>query len=1505
MRYASGCNVPSIKDPTGVFVLPFGCVSASEEMLNLLGVPSANCRTDNTRLYLNVFQKRFEFCGGNLPVLQNKCSAVLRTQNYIRMSIRSIARVVRGVSQKGPGMISKGTPSAVDVMCMDCESQKLMPTDVFQAYSALCSRGIRNTGPSTSLGGRNACGNSEVSLTTGETTCSRGIGGSPSLNVRQTTTVSNSYFIDENDVRNTGHSTLLAGRITRENREVGLKTGEATYLRGIRGRPSVNMRQTATVCTFNFIHDNDVRNTGPSILRGRKNTRVNPEVSLTTGEDTCSMGIGGCRSVNVCEATIFYGSNFIHNNDARNTNPSTSRGGRNTRVNLGVTLTTAEATCSSDINRCRSVRRRSSTRIPTVGSSSAASADSNQRFHHCGASFWYGERLKGHSHNQRSEYYLCCGRGGIYMQPPREPPEYIKSLFGNKHFMKNIWAYNQMFAMTSFGAKINESINASRGPYVFKVSGQIYHLIGSLCPPPGEAPRFLQLYIYDTGNEVENRMQHFSGIHNSDLDPQMVEGLIYFLDVYNELVQLFRTSRDKCRELDIPEFKIRLYNSQVARGYEFPASNTLGAMVFESGITSNTDFDVIIQHKDGPAQRVNKLHPSYMSLQFPFLFIYRQSGYHTNLMLRSADGRGKARRKIQSFVTFLKEERIYGNVTGVLYTVEFQKRGLPHGHTLLWVDSESKIKSIEDVDQYILAELPYPRIDPDGYNIVFETMMHGPYGAANMKASCMKGDKCGKSFPKKFNSKTFFEDNGHVHYQRRDISITTTRNQFKLDNNYVVSYNRDLLLAFRAHINVEYYGWSMLIKYLFKYISKGINRIFARVSRPMGESSTEATPSREMVDGIQNYVEGRFICAHEAYYRIFKFDIHHKDRLFKSWQCTWKMQRITFRDKDRLRSVVNLAGKKNTTSTEWFAYNASNETGRLLSYLEFPSEFVWHSDSKSWSPRRNNKSSIGHLAYVHPTSGELFFLRMLLCHQKGCRDFFEVQTINDVFYPTYRAACEALGLLGDDREWETALEEACAYATSEQLRFVFSHILLHCIASLLLPSGRTTHSRFKLPLELTEESLCRITKNTQLGKLLADTDLIIWDEAPMNDHVVFKHSIEASETSLTNRSLYLEANTTLEERSLVNSFAPWLLDIGDGKTGRPAEEDPKNTSWIDIPASYCLTPDEQGLSKLIDFIYDQSTLHTPSAMTLQQKAIVCPKNETADIINSKVLDMVPGEIEHLNTPKLPGFPPHHLELKVGAPVMLLRNVNLAKGLCNGTRMIVRQLMTKLIEVHIIMGKRVGRNGNIIELTLWDEMAKHFDHGDIKNMEQPVIIAVSSCRVSKYREIGTTSHAINAAYQKQLREIVILAWITAHNHAPSLGIHHKHDCNRHDHFLQSSGGQSGGPSMYRAGRKIQASRPEEYTTKDLSSTRKTGVFQFHLNTLGNLRDLTIDAVFDLKKQDESMGTTEQEPSKGPPSSASAATTQSMENKKKLKEEKKNELQKKKVNIKHIAYDFFVA
>ncbi|PWA64292.1 hypothetical protein CTI12_AA345630 [Artemisia annua] len=129
---------------------------------------------------------------------------------------------------------------------------------------------------------------------------------------------------------------------------------------------------------------------------------------------------------------------------------------------------------------------------------------------YCKAAFWYGERIKGnHSYSRQPQYHLCCKDGKVLMQPEPDPPEYIKNLLGDPNFIHNVRAYNQMFGMTSFGATIDSTINRGRGPYVFKVSGQIYHYIGSLCPTGDDDPCFLQLYVYDTQNEVQNRMNHF------------------------------------------------------------------------------------------------------------------------------------------------------------------------------------------------------------------------------------------------------------------------------------------------------------------------------------------------------------------------------------------------------------------------------------------------------------------------------------------------------------------------------------------------------------------------------------------------------------------------------------------------------------------------------------------------------------------------------------------------------------------------------------------------------------------------------------------------------------------------------------------------------------------------------------------------------------------------------------------------------------------------------------
>ncbi|PWA89772.1 helitron helicase-like domain-containing protein [Artemisia annua] len=90
----------------------------------------------------------------------------------------------------------------------------------------------------------------------------------------------------------------------------------------------------------------------------------------------------------------------------------------------------------------------------------------------------------------------------------------------------------------------------------------------------------------------------------------------------------------------------QLYNVVGTREYQLPSSGTLGAIVFESSANSQTDYDVIIEYKDRGPQRINKLHSSYMSLQYPLLFVYGQPGFNTKMTLKEMAGKRKRKKKL-------------------------------------------------------------------------------------------------------------------------------------------------------------------------------------------------------------------------------------------------------------------------------------------------------------------------------------------------------------------------------------------------------------------------------------------------------------------------------------------------------------------------------------------------------------------------------------------------------------------------------------------------------------------------------------------------------------------------------------------------------------------------------------------------------------------------------------------------------------------------------------------
>ena len=95
-------------------------------------------------------------------------------------------------------------------------------------------------------------------------------------------------------------------------------------------------------------------------------------------------------------------------------------------------------------------------------------------------------------------------------------------------------------------------------------------------------------------------------------------------------------------------------------------------------------------------------------------------------------------------------------------TIEFQKRGLPHAHILIWQAGSYREPSAAFVDQFISVELPDPSEDPLGFVLVQEFMMHGPCGELNPNCPCMKDGKCSKRFSKSFQDQTTFDADGSL-----------------------------------------------------------------------------------------------------------------------------------------------------------------------------------------------------------------------------------------------------------------------------------------------------------------------------------------------------------------------------------------------------------------------------------------------------------------------------------------------------------------------------------------------------------------------------------------------------------------------------------------------------------------------------------------------------------------------------------------------------------------------
>jgi hypothetical protein len=183
-----------------------------------------------------------------------------------------------------------------------------------------------------------------------------------------------------------------------------------------------------------------------------------------------------------------------------------------------------------------------------------------------------------------------------------------------------------------------------------------------------------------------------------------------------------------------------------------------------------------------------------------------------------------------------------GRMIAHIHVIEYQKRGLPHMHLLCIAATEDRLRTADQVDTVISAELPPdPMTFPEGpqreqaerlQHIVTANMIHGPCAAMCWESIDRK--VCSKHFPKPFAAHTVWDsDQCYPTYRRRNPDDGGRQMQVRgreIDNSWVVPYSPYFCLKYDCHINVEFCASPLAAKYLFKYVYKGSDRAMVSMS---------------------------------------------------------------------------------------------------------------------------------------------------------------------------------------------------------------------------------------------------------------------------------------------------------------------------------------------------------------------------------------------------------------------------------------------------------------------------------------------------------------------------------------------------------------------------------------------------------------------------------------------------------------------------------------------------
>lgn len=134
---------------------------------------------------------------------------------------------------------------------------------------------------------------------------------------------------------------------------------------------------------------------------------------------------------------------------------------------------------------------------------------------------------------------------------------------------------------------------------------------------------------------------------------------------------------------------------------------------------------------------------------------------------------------------------------------------------------------------------------------------------------------------------------------------------------------------------------------------------------------------------LYQYLNCRYISACAGSWHIFGFPIHHRHPSVERLSFhLLNQQYIVYDDSDDVSELIEKPWVCESQFLGWMSSNQIDLEARKLTYSQFPNKYVYNKSKRKWK-KRKRRFSIGRMTHVSISTGELYYLHVLLTHVKG------------------------------------------------------------------------------------------------------------------------------------------------------------------------------------------------------------------------------------------------------------------------------------------------------------------------------------------------------------------------------------------------------------------------------------------------------------------------------------------------------------------------------------------